>query len=210
MRTASHNNIYSDVSNRYFDFKILFIKNIIKMMIMDLGFCWASSRRHAEAPCEQHCLYHQHQNITVAQWGNSHHFVQSFNQLSSRISRLRWAYLAPITTSTRRRPMRAGWRRTSTWRWTQIIIVYYWPSSFLLKVDYSDIFISPWCCDSSHEDRYEALVQQMRELELDPTTVVLLSVMSLFYISQSQASSSLAASSTIASHQRKFSLLLQR
>jgi len=79
-----------------------------------------------------------------------------------------------------------------------------------MKVDYSDIFISPWCCDSSHEDRYEALVQQMKELELDPTTVVLLSVMSLFYISQSQASSSLAASSTIASHQRKFSLLLQR
>ena len=79
-----------------------------------------------------------------------------------------------------------------------------------MKVDYSDIFISPWCCDSSHEDRYEALVQQMCELELDPTTVVLLSVMSLFYISQSQASSSLAASSTIASHQRKFSLLLQR
>ena len=77
-------------------------------------------------------------------------------------------------------------------------------------MDYSDIFISPWCCDSSHEDRYEALVHQMRELELDPTTVVLLSVMSLFYISQSQASSSLAASSTIASHQRKFSLLLQR
>ena len=79
-----------------------------------------------------------------------------------------------------------------------------------MKVDYSDIFISPWCCDSSHEDRYEALVQQVCELELDPTTVVLLSVMSLFYISQSQASSSLAASSTIASHQRKFSLLLQR
>lgn len=79
-----------------------------------------------------------------------------------------------------------------------------------MKVDYSDIFISPWCCDSSHEDRYEALVRQMCELELDPTTVVLLSVMSLFYISQSQASSSLAASSTIASHQRKFSLLLQR
>ena len=99
-------------------------------MIMDLGFCWASSRRHAEAPCEQHCLYHQHQNITVAQWGNSHHFVKSFNQLSSRISRLRWAYLAPITTSTRRRPMRAGWRRTSTWRWTQIMIEllnnFYW------------------------------------------------------------------------------------
>ena len=45
-----------------------------------------------------------------------------------------------------------------------------------MKVDYSDIFISPWCCDSSHEDRYESLVQQMRELELDPTTVVLLSV----------------------------------
>ena len=91
-------------------------------MIMDLGFCWASSRRHAEAPCEQHGLYHQHQNITVAQWGNSHHYVKSFNQLSSRISRLRWAYLAPITTSTRRRPMRAGWRRTSTWRWTQLMI----------------------------------------------------------------------------------------
>ena len=27
-----------------------------------------------------------------------------------------------------------------------------------MKVGYSDIFISPWCCDSSHEDRYEKLI----------------------------------------------------
>ena len=79
-----------------------------------------------------------------------------------------------------------------------------------MKVDYSDIFISPWCCDSSHEDRYETLIHQILELELDPTTVVLLSVMSLFYISQQSQSISLSASATIASHQRKFSLLLQR
>ena len=27
-----------------------------------------------------------------------------------------------------------------------------------MKIGYSDIFISPWCCDSSHEDRYEKLI----------------------------------------------------
>ena len=78
-----------------------------------------------------------------------------------------------------------------------------------LKVSYSDIFISPWCCDSSHEDRYETLIGEISQLELDPTTVVLLSVMSLFYISDSQAQQ-LSAASSIVSHQRKFSLLLQR
>ena len=30
-----------------------------------------------------------------------------------------------------------------------------------MKVDYSDIFISPWCCDSSHEDRYEKLISKI-------------------------------------------------
>ena len=79
-----------------------------------------------------------------------------------------------------------------------------------LRVSYSDIFISPWCCDSSHEDRYEALIGEMHQLELDPTTVVLLSVMSLFYISESLQSQPLSSSSTIVSHKRKFSLLLQR
>ena len=78
-----------------------------------------------------------------------------------------------------------------------------------LKVSYSDIFISPWCCDSSHEERYETLIDEISQLELDPTTVVLLSVMSLFYISDNQ-SNQLSAVSSIVSHQRKFSLLLQR
>ena len=34
-----------------------------------------------------------------------------------------------------------------------------------MKVAYSDIFISPWCCDSSHEDRYEALVKAVHLLK---------------------------------------------
>merc|ERR1711879_748719 len=62
----------------------------------------------------------------------------------------------------------------------------------------------------TNQDLYKTLIHQILELELDPTTVVLLSVMSLFYISQQSQSISLSASSTIASHQRKFSLLLQR
>ena len=78
-----------------------------------------------------------------------------------------------------------------------------------MEVSCSDIFVSPWCCDSSHEDRYEALIGDMFQLELDPTTVVLLSVMSLFYVPQ-QTQSQLSAASSIISHQRKFSLLLQR
>jgi len=78
-----------------------------------------------------------------------------------------------------------------------------------MKVSYSDIFVSPWCCDSSHEDRYETLIGEMFQLELDPTTVVLLSVMSLFFLPQ-ESQSQLSAASSIASHQRKFSLLLQR
>ena len=76
-----------------------------------------------------------------------------------------------------------------------------------LKVGYSDIFISPWCCDSSHEDRYEVLIGEMSSLEMDSTTVVLLSVMSLFFTDSNQQ---ITAVNNILSHQRKFSLLLQR
>merc|ERR1719397_2080702 len=75
------------------------------------------------------------------------------------------------------------------------------------RVDYTDIFISPWCCDSSHEDRYEVLIEQISQLELDPTTVVLFSVMCLFHTA---AGMELTARAGILSHQRKFSLLLQR
>jgi len=76
-----------------------------------------------------------------------------------------------------------------------------------MKVGYSDIFISPWCCDSSHEDRYEKLIGEMSMLEMDSTTVVLLSVMSLFFTNSFQQ---VSAANNILSHQRKFSLLLQR
>merc|ERR1719347_1939138 len=76
-----------------------------------------------------------------------------------------------------------------------------------LKVGYDDVFSSPWCCDSSHEDRYEALIQQIHQLDLDSTVVVLLSVMCLF---DSEQVEDLSAKPTIISHGRKFSLLLQR
>merc|ERR1719348_1290086 len=75
------------------------------------------------------------------------------------------------------------------------------------RVNYEDIFNSPWCCDSSHEERYEVLMQEMHSLELDRTVVVLLSVMALF---DSHQVESLTARDTILSHSRKFSLLLQR
>ena len=29
------------------------------------------------------------------------------------------------------------------------------------RVNLSDIFVSPWCCNSSYEDRYDYLIQQM-------------------------------------------------
>lgn len=65
--------------------KISWFMKMISMneTLVPIGFCWASSRRHAEAPCEQHRLYHQHQNITVAQWGNSHQIVYIFEKKSS-------------------------------------------------------------------------------------------------------------------------------
>eukprot|EP00092_Neocalanus_flemingeri_P000134 GFUD01000140.1.p1 GENE.GFUD01000140.1~~GFUD01000140.1.p1 ORF type:complete len:729 (-),score=108.39 GFUD01000140.1:177-2363(-) len=77
----------------------------------------------------------------------------------------------------------------------------------LLRVGYDDVFSSPWCCDSSHEDRYETLIGQIHQLDLDSTVVVLLSVMCLF---DSDQVTDLTAKSTIISHGRKFSLLLQR
>merc|ERR1719500_653705 len=76
----------------------------------------------------------------------------------------------------------------------------------LLKVGYDDVFSSPWCCDSSHEDRYEALISQIHQLDLDSTVVVLLSVMCLF---DSEKVEDLSAKPTIISHGRKFSLLLE-
>jgi len=77
----------------------------------------------------------------------------------------------------------------------------------LLKVGYDDVFSSPWCCDFSHEDRYETLIRQIHQLDLDSTVVVLLSVMCLF---DSEQVEDLNAKSTIVSHRRKFSLLLER
>ena len=47
----------------------------------------------------------------------------------------------------------------------------------------------------------------MSGLEMDSTTVVLLSVMSLFFTDSNQQ---VTAANNILSHQRKFSLLLQR
>ena len=40
-----------------------------------------------------------------------------------------------------------------------------------MKVGYSDIFISPWCCDSSHEDRYEKLISKIYTLLCFPVSV---------------------------------------
>ena len=162
------------------------------------GFCGAAPWRHAEAAGEQHRVHHQHQDLALAQWGewsillcwNAANLLSNVQNtdLKSQMSLLG-------TNQDLYKEAVDGGRVTE---------------DLNMKVAYSDIFISPWCCDSSHEDRYEALVKEMSMLELDPTTVVLLSVMSLFYISQQAQSAHLSASSSIASHQRKFSLLLQR
>merc|ERR1719158_1079489 len=75
------------------------------------------------------------------------------------------------------------------------------------RVNYDDVFCSPWCCDSSFEDRYEVLMKEMHKLKFDSTVMVLLSVMCLF---DSTKAIDLSAASTIASHGQKFALLLKR
>jgi len=75
------------------------------------------------------------------------------------------------------------------------------------RVNYDDVFCSPWCCDSYYEDRYKILMNEMHEQSFDSTIMVLLSVMCLF---NCKGVKELTAQSTIASHGQKFSLLLHR
>jgi len=77
----------------------------------------------------------------------------------------------------------------------------------LWRVNYCDVFASPWCCDSSFEDRYEVLIKELHTLNLDHNIVVLLSVMCLF---DSDHVTALTQGPTIKSHRQKFALLLHR
>ena len=93
----------------------------------------------------------------------------------------------------------------------------------LWRVNYDDVFASPWCCDSYYEDRYkvttfnkylyhlpsdwQVLMEDMHQLTFDSTVMVLLSVMCLF---NCKGVTELSAESTIVSHGQKFSLLLHR
>ena len=99
----------------------------------------------------------------------------------------------------------------------------------LWRVNYDDVFASPWCCDSYYEDRYkvplniftlriqypnwlidlvsQVLMDDMHNLTFDSTVMVLLSVMCLF---NCKGVTDLEAESTIVSHGQKFSLLLHR
>ena len=92
----------------------------------------------------------------------------------------------------------------------------------LWRVNYDDVFASPWCCDSYYEDRYkvtsfdqihitgcpvQVLMEDMHNLTFDSTVMVLLSVMCLF---NCKGLPELSAESTIVSHGQKFSLLLHR
>jgi len=77
----------------------------------------------------------------------------------------------------------------------------------LWRVNYDDVFASPWCCDSYYEDRYKVLMEDMHNLTFDSTVMVLLSVMCLF---NCKGVTELSAESTIVSHGQKFSLLLHR
>ncbi|XP_023341500.1 uncharacterized protein LOC111711390 [Eurytemora carolleeae] len=81
-------------------------------------------------------------------------------------------------------------------------------SSFVeAPVNQEDVFVSPWCCDSSYEDRYFALMNSIHALPMDTTSMVLLSVMTLF---DSEKTTGLQNFEMILSHEKKFSLLLYR
>jgi len=74
-------------------------------------------------------------------------------------------------------------------------------------VTLSDVFSSPWCCDSFYEDRFITLIDTMHELPFDESCQILLSVMVLF---DSEKTSGLENAQMILSHEKKFSLLLYR
>ena len=46
------------------------------------------------------------------------------------------------------------------------------------RVNYSDIFSSPWCCDFSHEDRYEVLMQEVSVSIASLTSTIYFSLVS--------------------------------
>jgi hypothetical protein len=75
------------------------------------------------------------------------------------------------------------------------------------RVNYDDLFCSPWCSDAYYEDRYNILMKEMHNLSFDSTIMVLLSVMCLFDCNKINE---LLAKPTILKHRQKFSLLLHR
>jgi hypothetical protein len=74
-------------------------------------------------------------------------------------------------------------------------------------IDCEDVFVSPWCCDSTFEDRYFFLLKKMHKLPLDSTPLILLSVVMLF---NSEKVTGLDQIKLIVTHERKFSFLLFR
>ena len=126
-----------------------------------------------------------------------------------QIWRPRCSCWVPGRTSTRRRWTLADWLRILTWRSaTQTSSSVPGAATPLMKTDMKNwsvrfllssrpIVYIYWCNSTG----------EMSKLEMDSTTVVLLSVMSLFFTESDQQVSS---ASSILSHQRKFSLLLQR
>jgi hypothetical protein len=81
------------------------------------------------------------------------------------------------------------------------------PQFEIEAIDMEDVFVSPWCCDSSYEDRYFFLLKKMHQLPLDSTPLILLSVIMLF---NSEAAVELTQHRLIINNERKFSLLLYR
>lgn len=52
------------------------------------------------------------------------------------------------------------------------------------RLEYKQVFQSPWACDADHEEHFANLMSSIFELKMDKTTISLLTMMALFSVSQ--------------------------
>eukprot|EP00095_Tigriopus_kingsejongensis_P012478 maker-scaffold323_size206388-snap-gene-1.16 protein:Tk12478 transcript:maker-scaffold323_size206388-snap-gene-1.16-mRNA-1 annotation:"hypothetical protein DAPPUDRAFT_304351" len=74
------------------------------------------------------------------------------------------------------------------------------------RLNYSQIFNSPWCCSADKEDEYKDLMEELFNLEMDDITSVLMMIMTIL----APPNEELIQSSQVASRRTYFSQLLYR
>ena len=77
------------------------------------------------------------------------------------------------------------------------------------KLRYAQIFTSPWCCSAEKEEEYQALMEEISNLDMDEVTSVLIIVMAMLSPVDPKATQ-LRQPEAVAARRQHFSQLLFR